>query len=72
MSKAWRLFDALSVGFLLALSLNLLIIFFISYISGQPAVVSVNTFTEGYIEAVLFPIWFLMGTVTLVRLARRR
>ena len=68
----WKLFETISIGCLLALSINLLIIFFLGYISEQPVLVHINTFSEGHIEAVLFPLWLIMGVITLVRMIRRK
>ena len=68
--RGWKIFEIISVGLLLALSLNLLIIFFPAYFSGLPVLVNINAFSEAHIEAVLFPIWFVMGVVTIVRMVK--
>jgi len=66
-----KLFDCLSIGFLLVLSVNTVIIFYLAFLNDYVCLVNVNTFREGYIEAVLFPLWVVMGIVTFVRMIKR-
>lgn len=66
-----KLFDCASVGFLLVLSANMLIIFFLAFFNGYECLVAVDRFGEARLEAVLFPLWFIMGTVTLARMVRK-
>lgn len=65
-----KLFDCLSIGFLLALSINLLIIFFLAFFNGYEWGVIVNDYGEAIFEAIVFPIWVIMGSITLIRLLR--
>ena len=65
-----KVFDFLSIGFLLGLSINLVGIFFFASFNGGQAQVTVNTFGEQGVEAVLFPIFIIMGIITLLRAGR--
>lgn len=67
----WKLFETISIGGLLALSLNLIIIFSLGYITGRPVLIHINAFTEGHIEAILFPVFFIIGVITLIRMIKR-
>jgi len=53
------------------LSVNTVIIFYLAFLNDYVCLVNVNTFREGYIEAVLFPLWVVMGIVTFVRMIKR-
>lgn len=67
-----KIFDCLSVGFLLALSLNMVIVFFLAFFNGEGVcIVHVNDFHEANAEAIIFPIWFIMGSITFVRMIRK-
>jgi len=69
MNKAWMIFDCFSVGMLLALSANLLGIFFSAHASeNKSCLVTINDYNEAKIESVLFPIFFIMGVITMIRL----
>jgi len=64
-----KAFDCAAVGFLLALSVNLVIPFVIAYSSGHDAVnLMFNEYGEKHVEAVLFPLWFMAGIITFIRL----
>ena len=66
-----KIFDAIAVGFLLALSVNLTIIFFLAAAGSGVVLVTVNTCDEQAIETILFPLWTIMGIVVFVRTLRR-
>ncbi len=66
-----KVFDCFAVGLTLALAVNMVIVFFLAFLNGGECLVTVNTFGEQWVEAVLFPVWVIMGTVTLIRLTRQ-
>ena len=58
----WRLrLEILIIGWLLVLGANLIGIFFTAYFTGQPVVVTIDTFGEHNIEVVVFPVWLALG-----------
>ena len=63
----WKVFDYLAIGFTLSLAINLVIIFFVASLNGGKVLVLSNQFGEQSIELVLFPIWIVMGLITLIR-----
>ncbi len=71
MRRRMKIFDCFAVGFLLVLAVNMGIVFFLAFFNGGECLVIVDTFGEQWVEAVLFPIWIVMGIVTAVRLVRR-
>lgn len=67
-----KVFDCLAVGFLLVLAVNMVVVFFLAFLNGGEYLVIVDKFGEQWIEAVLFPIWIIMGVVTAFRLIKRQ
>ena len=66
-----KTFDIFAVGVLLAMSANLLGIFFSALIlGGGECVVTINEYGEALPEAILFPLWFITGIITLVRMIK--
>lgn len=70
-TKKERIFNFLALGFCLSLAINLVMIFFLAFFNGGEVLVTFNTFGEQWVEAVLFPVWIVMGVVMLVRLGRK-
>lgn len=68
--KAIRIFDFLALGFLLALAINLVGMFFVAFFNGGSVVMVIDKYGEQHIEAILFPIFIVMGIVSLIRLGR--
>lgn len=69
MLRYW--FKCLSVGLLLALAVNMLVIFYMALLSGDNQVlVTINDFSEAKIEAVLFPLILISGIFTLIMLIK--
>ena len=66
-----RIFDFLATGFILCLAVNLVIVFFLALLNGGEARIVINQFGEQWVEAVLFPVFIVMGVVTLIRLGNR-
>jgi len=66
-----KLFELFSVGLLLSLAIHTIIMFFLAFFNGDKVLMTINDYGEKWIEAVLFPIFIVMGTVTLIRIARR-
>ena len=66
-----KLFDCASVGFLLVLSVNMVIILFRAFFNNYECMVTVNNYGEAVFEIVIFPVWLIMGSITLVRMAKR-
>jgi len=66
-----KVFDFVSVGFLLVIAVNMVIVFFLAFFNGGECLVTINTFGEQWVEVVLFPIWIIMGTVAFIRLIRQ-
>lgn len=67
-TKKEGIFNFLALGFCLGLAINLAIIFFLAFFNGGQVLVTVNTFGEQWVEAVLFPIFIIMGVFSLIRL----
>lgn len=68
--KAVRIFDFLALGFLLALSINLVGMFFVAFFNGGSVLMVIDRYGEQNVEAILFPIFIVMGIISLIRLGR--
>ncbi len=66
-----KIFDFLASGFNLGLAVGFVVIFFFAFFNGAGVLITINDFGEQWIEAVLFPIWIVMGIITLIRLGRK-
>lgn len=66
----WKVFEVLSVAWLGALAINLVIIFFLARIGGEVYVYT-NKVGEAQLESFLFPTVLVMGAITLIRMLRR-
>jgi len=66
-----KLFDFLAMGFCLGLAINLTIIFFIALFNEGGVLVLIDQFYEKEIEMIAFPIFIVMGIITLIRMGRR-
>ena len=66
-----KIFDIFAVGVLLAMSANLLVIFFSALFLGE-CVVTVNGYGEALPEAIIFPLWFAAGVITMFRMIKNR
>ena len=67
----WHHFDALALALALVLAGCLTVAVVEAAIVGSPVVVFTFPYGEQLAEAILFPIWLIMGVITLVRLLRR-
>ena len=74
MKMFWKIWDCLAVAWLLVLSTSLVATFLVNYWGkGLPvANFTFNDYGEAGLEAIVFPIWIVMGLVTLVRMMRKR
>ena len=70
-SVKMKIFDLLAVALIMSLALNSAIIFFLGFFNDGKVTVYINLFGEQWIEAILFPIWIIMGIVTLIRLGKK-
>jgi Na+(H+)/acetate symporter ActP len=66
-----RIFDFLALGFNLGLAINLVIIFFCASFNGGEITITVDQYSEQTIEMIFFPVFVIMGVVTLVRLGNK-
>jgi len=66
-----RVFELFSVGLLLSLAIHTIIMFFMAFFNDDSVLMTINDYGEKWIEAILFPIFIVMGIVTLIRIARR-
>jgi len=66
----WKIFDTMAMRFNLGLAINLVIIFFLARANGSRLMVTTDTFHEQGIEAIVFPIWIIMGIITAYRMTR--
>ena len=67
----WRYFDALAIGLNLALAGCLTVPVVHAAMTRSRAVVFTFPYGELLLETILFPIWLVIGVVTLVRIIRR-
>lgn len=66
-----RIFNFLALSFCLGLAINLTIICLLAFFNDGQVLVTVNSFGEGLVEVVLFPIWVVMGLIAFIRLGLR-
>ncbi len=68
----WAFFEVCSVGVMVGLSAVLLLVFVAAYLDpGKEVLLMIDAYNEANVEAVVLPIWFACGVVTLVRMVRR-
>ena len=74
MKGFWEIWDCLAVAWLLILSTSLVANFLWNYWGGGLPVgrFTFNDYGEAGLESIVFPIWILMGLVTLIRMLRKR
>lgn len=66
-----RILELVSVSCVLGLAMHHVLVFFLALTNGNEILLTINDYGEKWIEAVLFPIFIVLGAVSLVRMARR-
>ncbi len=66
-----KVFDFLALGFNLGLAINLMAIFFLAKFNNGGVLVTINKSSEQGIETIIFPIFVVMGLVSLVWMGLR-
>jgi len=66
-----KLFDFISVLILWSLSVVLALTFFAAFFNGGEITVRINSYGEAVSEAIVIPVFIIMGTVTLARMLRK-
>ena len=67
-----QLFDCVSAAILLSVCVVLTVIFFTAFLNGNRVIVNVNTYGEGWSEAIVLPLCIVLGAISFIRILTRK